>query len=208
MGFCLLNNVAVVARALAASGERVLVVDYDAHHGNGTQDAFYAAGDVAYVSLHEWPLYPGTGAITETGAGAGEMRTMNLPLPAGATGDVYLAAVDRLIAPFAEAFAPTWLVLSAGFDAHRRDPLTGLSLTSGDIADLTARLLELVAPGRRLVVLEGGYDLQALADCTGAVIGALLGESHRPEAASSGGPGRHVLDAASRIWADHVDTGA
>lgn len=196
MGFCLLNNVAIAAAALAEAGERVLIVDFDAHHGNGTQDAFYRDGRVAYVSLHEWPLYPGTGRADETGEGAGAGTTVNLPLPAGATGDVYLAAVDEVVLPLAAHHDPTWLIMSAGFDGHRADPLADLSLSSGDFAELTDRLGRLVAPGRRLMVLEGGYDLQALADSTQACVAALAGERVRPEAPTRGGPGRHVIDEA------------
>jgi acetoin utilization deacetylase AcuC-like enzyme len=199
MGFCLLNSAAVTAAALAARGERVLVVDYDAHHGNGTQDAFYADGRVLYVSLHEWPLYPGTGGLHEVGTGAGTGTTVNLPLPAGATGDVYLRAVDEVIGPVAERFAPTWLLLSAGFDAHRRDPLTGLGLSAGDYGPLTARLAALVPAGRRIAFLEGGYDLQALADSTAACLGALAGAAVAPEPPTGGGPGAEVVAAARRL---------
>src|SRR3954463_12850719 len=145
MGFCLLNNVAVAAAALTDRGERVLVYDWDAHHGNGTQDAFYADRRVLYVSAHQWPLYPGTGAIEETGEGPGKGYTINLPFPPGTTGDVYLTAFDEVVAPAVERFDPTWVIVSAGFDAHRADPLTGLNLTAGDFADLTERLLA-VAP--------------------------------------------------------------
>src|SRR5213082_3250848 len=107
MGFCLLNNVAVTAAALRERGERVLIVDWDAHHGNGTQEMFWADAMVMYVSMHEWPLYPGTGT------------TVNFPLPAGATGDVYLEAFDRVVAPLAEQFNAGWVLVSAGYDAHR-----------------------------------------------------------------------------------------
>ena len=138
MGFCLLNNVAVTAAALRDRGQRVLIVDWDAHHGNGTQDMFWADPDVMYVSLHEWPLYPGTGRLDDVGVGPGAGTTVNFPLPAGATGDVYLAALDDVVAPLVERFAPDWVLVSAGFDAHRADPLTGLGLPSGDFADLTA----------------------------------------------------------------------
>jgi acetoin utilization deacetylase AcuC-like enzyme len=196
MGFCLFNNVAVAAAALADRGERVLVVDYDAHHGNGTQDAFYDDPRVVYVSMHEWPLYPWTGALDETGAGAGAGATVNLPLPSGSTGDVYLAAVDDVVVPLAEQFRPTWLLISAGFDAHRRDPLTGLALSAGDYADLTARLAALVPPGRRLAFLEGGYDLEGLASSAGACLAALAGAEWRPERPTNGGPGRQVVAAA------------
>ena len=122
MGFCLFNNVAMTAATLAARGERVLIVDYDAHHGNGTQDAFWNDPRVAYVSMHQWPLYPGTGALDEVGGPGALGLTVNLPVPAGVTGDAYLAAVDSVVAPLAESFGATWLLLSAGFDAHRDDP--------------------------------------------------------------------------------------
>jgi acetoin utilization deacetylase AcuC-like enzyme len=196
MGFCLFNNVAVAAAALADRGERVLVVDYDAHHGNGTQDAFYTDDRVVYVSLHQHPLYPGTGSLLETGDADGEGATVNLPLPAGATGDVYRAAVDEVVAPVAETFGPTWLLISAGFDAHRRDPLTGLALSAGDYGDITAALLQLVPPGRRLVFLEGGYDLEALRTSSAATLAALAGDRLAPEPPTSGGPGRDVVTAA------------
>ncbi len=198
MGFCLLNNVAVTAASLAAAGERVLVVDIDAHHGNGTQDAFWDDPRVAYVSFHQWPLYPGTGALTETGGPAAPGLTLNLPFPAGTEGDPYRAAVDEVLSPLVERFSPTWLLISAGFDAHRADPLTNLGLTSGDYADLTARLVALVPPGRVVAFLEGGYDLAALEQCTAATLATLAGVDHRAEPVTSGDRGRQVVaDAAS-----------
>jgi acetoin utilization deacetylase AcuC-like enzyme len=199
MGFCLLNNVAVTAAVLAARGERVLVLDWDAHHGNGTQDAFYDDGRVLYVSFHEHPLYPYTGRLHESGTGAGAGCTINVPLPAHATGDVYLHAMDDLVAPAVEQFGPTWLLLSAGFDGHRADPLTGLGLTSGDFADLTSRSLAFAPAGRRIAFLEGGYDLDALSSSTAACVAGLAGVDLRPERASAGGPGREVVDAALMI---------
>jgi acetoin utilization deacetylase AcuC-like enzyme len=204
MGFCLLNNVAIAAAALAEAGERVLIADFDAHHGNGTQDTFYRDGRVMYVSLHEWPLYPGTGWVSETGAGDGIGATVNIPVPAGATGDVYLTGIDEVVAPVADRFRPTWLILSAGFDGHRADPLTDLGLTAGDFAQITARLSRLVPAGRRLVVLEGGYDLDALATSTEACVAALAGLESHPEAPTAGGPGRDMVEMARRI---HVDPG-
>jgi acetoin utilization deacetylase AcuC-like enzyme len=126
MGFCLVNNVAIAAAALAARGERVVIVDYDAHHGNGTQDCFYRDPRVMYVSFHEYPLYPGTGALSEVGEGDGRGTTINFPFPAGTTGDSYRAAIDDVLAGAIHQFGPTWMILSAGFDGHRRDPLTGL----------------------------------------------------------------------------------
>jgi acetoin utilization deacetylase AcuC-like enzyme len=210
MGFCLLNNVAITAAALAERGERVLVVDYDAHHGNGTQEIFYAEGSVAYVSFHEWPLYPGTGRLDEVGAGAGTGTTCNVPLPAGATGDLYLRAIDELVAPLAARHAPDWVLVSCGFDAHRADPLTGLGLSAGDYGALATRMLQLAPrPARIVVFLEGGYDLNALRDGTASTATALLGEAVAPvEPPTSGGPGREVVDAAADLWREVVALGS
>jgi acetoin utilization deacetylase AcuC-like enzyme len=205
MGFCLFNNVAVTAASLAARGERVLVVDYDAHHGNGTQDAFWADPRVAYVSFHQHPLYPGTGALRDAGIGPGLGTTVNLPLPPGATGDVYRAGIDEVIRPLAAHFDPTWLLLSAGFDAHRADPLTDLGLSAGDYADITAELVTLSAPGRCITFLEGGYDLGALAASAAACVGALAGQRTPGEPTTSGGPGGDVVSAATLLRAQLVD---
>ena len=136
MGFCLVNNVAVAAAALAAAGERVAVIDWDVHHGNGTQDIFWADPSVLYVSVHQWPLYPGTGRPDERGGGPAWGTNLNLPLPPGATGDVYLALFDEVVTPSVERFGATWVLISAGFDAHRDDPLANMGLTAGDFADL------------------------------------------------------------------------
>jgi acetoin utilization deacetylase AcuC-like enzyme len=193
MGFCLFNNVAVAAAHLAGRGERVLVVDYDAHHGNGTQAMFWRSPQVAYVSFHEWPLYPGTGAIDEMGADEGLGTTINFPLPPGATGDVVRDGIERVVVPFAASFEPTWLLLSAGYDGHRADPLTQLGLTAGDFGDITD-LLALAPSGQRLLFLEGGYDLDALAQSVGASLAALLGERYRPEPPSAHGPETDVVD--------------
>jgi acetoin utilization deacetylase AcuC-like enzyme len=149
--------------------------------------------------MHEWPLYPGTGALDELGRGEGHGSTVNFPFPAGATGDAYLVAMDEVVAPIAEAWRPTWLLLSAGFDAHRFDPLTGLGLSSGDFADITARLLGLAPAGKIVAFLEGGYDLEALSNSTAACLAALVGVEYRPEPATSGGPGRQVPDAALKL---------
>jgi acetoin utilization deacetylase AcuC-like enzyme len=171
MGFCLINNIAVAAAELAARGERVLIVDYDAHHGNGTQEIFYADPRVLYVSFHEWPLYPGTGRHDEIGEGPGEGTTVNLPLPAGATGDVFLRALDDVVAPQVEQFGPTWVLVSAGFDAHRDDPLCNLGLSSAAFGDLTRAVREIGAGP--VMILEGGYDLTALFESVSEVLTAL-----------------------------------
>ena len=209
MGFCLLNNVAVTAAALVARGERVVIVDYDAHHGNGTQDIFWDEPNVLYVSLHEWPLYPGTGRLDQTGGAAAEGATCNLPLPAGATGDVYLRAFEEVIEPLVEQFAPGWVLISAGFDAHRADPLTGLALSSGDYAALASRAAALApVAGRVVVFLEGGYDLDALRDCVAATLPALLGQpADASERETVDGPGQQVVDAARERWAERAGPG-
>ena len=203
MGFCLLNNVAVAAAELAARDERVLIVDYDAHHGNGTQEIFYTDPRVLYVSFHEWPLYPGTGRHDEIGHGAGEGTTLNIPLPAGATGDVYLRALDEVVASRVEEFAPTWVLISAGFDAHRNDPLTGLGLSAGDYAAISERIAMWARPGRLIAFLEGGYDLGALRDSVAASLPALVGAASPAidgESGTSGGPGTTVVEAVTDLW--------
>ena len=203
MGFCMISNVAVVAAALAARGERVLVLDYDAHHGNGTQAVFYDDPRVLFVSLHQWPLYPGTGRADEIGAGDGRGYTLNVPVPPGATGDVYLRAMDGVIGARVATFEPTWMIISAGFDGHRDDPITELGLTASDYVAITDRALSWVPPGRRLVMLEGGYDLDALAACSAGVLGLLAGANaaHQPgEGATSGGPGHREVDRVADLW--------
>jgi acetoin utilization deacetylase AcuC-like enzyme len=196
MGFCLVNNIAVSAAALVAAGERVAIVDWDAHHGNGTQDIFWNEPRVLYASTHQWPLYPGTGRLEETGGPAAEGTNLNLPLPPGATGDVFLAAFDDVVLPAIERFAPDWLLVSAGFDAHASDPLTDLGLRARDFADLTDRAIS-VAPGGRVVAfLEGGYDLDALRTSVEATTRRLRGEAVSLGAPTSGGPGADVVAAA------------
>lgn len=194
MGFCLFNNVAVTARRLADRGERVVIVDYDAHHGNGTQDIFYEDPSVLFVSFHQYPAYPGTGSVHEIGAGAGAGTTLNIALPPGATGDVYRRAWDQVAGPVVERFDPTWLLLSAGFDAHRADPITSMGLSAGDFGPLTESIIGVVPKGRRIAFLEGGYDLDALRKSTASCVAALDGERYVTERETSGGPGYEVVD--------------
>jgi acetoin utilization deacetylase AcuC-like enzyme len=194
MGFCLLNNVAVTAAALVAAGERVLIVDWDVHHGNGTQALFWDHPDVLYVSTHQWPCYPGTGRADEIGGPGARGATINVPLPAGATGDVVSRALDDLVAPIVADFLPSWVLVSAGFDAHRDDPLADLALSAGDFARLARATAEFApAPGRVVLFLEGGYDLDALRSSTSAALGALVGASAPSEAPTTGGPGTDQL---------------
>jgi acetoin utilization deacetylase AcuC-like enzyme len=196
MGFCLVNNVAVAAAARTARGERVLIVDWDVHHGNGTQDIFWDDPAVLYVSTHQHPLYPGTGRPDEVGGAAAPGLTLNLPLPPGATGDVVRAALDEEARATIEAFGPDWVLVSCGFDAHRDDPLSNLQLSSGDFAEL-ARIVREFAPrpGRLALFLEGGYDATALASSVEATLGALLVRPASAERPTRGGPGLAALRA-------------
>ncbi|MDH3193017.1 MAG: histone deacetylase [Acidimicrobiia bacterium] len=174
MGFCLFNNVAVTARHLTDAGERVAIVDFDVHHGNGTQDLFFEDPDVLYLSLHEFPFYPGTGWVDELGAGRGTGFNVNLAFPAGTGGDAYREAFERLIEPIVRQFDPAWILVSAGYDAHRDDPLADGALVAADYGDMAARIAGL-APERRVIYfLEGGYDLAAIqASVTATVNGAV-----------------------------------
>ncbi len=176
MGFCFFNNAAVAARhAQAVHGvERVAIVDFDVHHGNGTQHIFWDDKSVLYASTHEMPLFPGTGARSERG---GHDQIVNAPLSAGDGGDVFREAFDVAILPRVEAFAPDLVIISAGFDAHHRDPLGNLKLREEDFAWATRKLMEIARRrcGRRVVsLLEGGYDLGGLGRSVAAHVGALM----------------------------------
>jgi len=180
MGFCLFNNVAIAARYLQKRYGlgHILVVDWDVHHGNGTQEIFYGDDSVLFVSLHQFPLYPGTGAVGEAGEGAGEGFTVNVPMPPGVDNEEYLAAFHAVVEPVAEQFAPEFVLISAGFDGHRDDPLAGLRLTERGYSTLTSILGGIAgrfAGGRYAAVLEGGYNLEALARSVEAVTATMTG---------------------------------
>jgi acetoin utilization deacetylase AcuC-like enzyme len=182
MGFCLLNNVAVAAAHARARGiARVAVVDWDVHHGNGTQEMFWRDPGVMYVSTHQFPFYPGTGAVDEIGEGDGTGYTVNLPLAAGGGDAIYASAFERVVLPVLEAYAPELVLVSAGFDAAARDPLAQMELTSaafGWMARELARVADRSAGGRMALVLEGGYDLVALeAGIARSIEGMLDGRS-------------------------------
>ncbi len=180
MGFCLFNNIAIAAREAQARGVRkIMIVDFDVHHGNGTQRAFYTDPNVLFVSSHQWGIYPGTGAESETGAEAGKGTTVNIPLPSGAGDEALARIADELLAPLAERFAPELLLVSAGFDGHFRDPLAGLQFSGSGFHGISSALVELArrhTGGRLFFVMEGGYDLPALANGMVNVVRALRGD--------------------------------
>jgi acetoin utilization deacetylase AcuC-like enzyme len=177
MGFCLFNSVAVAARyALDVGGlERVMILDWDVHHGNGTNDIFHASNQVLFVSIHQSPLYPGTGPVSDVGSGEGRGFTVNLPVPPGADDLLFSSLVDGVAVPLAREFAPQLLLVSAGYDAHREDPLGGCAVTEEGYAAMTRAMRrlgeELEAPVG--CVLEGGYGLDALARSVAATLAAL-----------------------------------
>jgi acetoin utilization deacetylase AcuC-like enzyme len=168
MGFCFFNNVAVAAQWLATHHgiKRILILDWDVHHGNGTQEMFYASPEVLYMSLHQYPFYPGTGWFDEVGVGRGTGFTINAPIPATFGDPEYLQIFDAVLLPIARQFAPDFVLISAGFDCHFRDPLGGMRVTENGFTAMTRRLHRLAAEtcnGKLVAVLEGGYDLEGLA---------------------------------------------
>lgn len=168
MGFCFFNTIACAAEYLLEGPdvERLFIFDFDVHHGNGTQHLFESREDVFYGSIHRFPFYPGTGAASEIGVGAGRGTTCNIPLDAGAGDAVWLRQVEERIVPLIEDFRPQAILLSAGFDAHRRDPLGGMKLSEAAYGEITRRVVEVagrVCEGRVLSLLEGGYDMEGLA---------------------------------------------
>ncbi|MGH7896816.1 MAG: histone deacetylase family protein [Candidatus Binatia bacterium] len=209
MGFCLFNNVAVAAAHLRQHHRlaRVLIVDWDVHHGNGTQHSFYRDPSVLFLSSHQYPFYPGTGAATEVGIGEGEGFTLNLPFPAGYGDGEYLEAYLEIVQPVARRFRPEFVLVSAGFDAHRRDPLAQMDVSENGFANLARMLLGVAREhaGNRLVaVLEGGYDLAGLTASVAAVLdemsGAKLAEPVSPPAGARRADLRQPLDIAKHYW--------
>ncbi|HSI03943.1 MAG TPA: histone deacetylase, partial [Myxococcota bacterium] len=166
MGFCLFNNVAIAARA---SGKRTLIIDWDVHHGNGTQDIFYHDATVGYFSVHQWPLYPGSGSRDERGAGEGVGATLNHPVRAGSGDAEYLAAIDEATGDFYAHVAPELVIVSAGFDAHTRDPLASCEVSTEGYAAMAERILRRAGATPVAFVLEGGYDTLALGESVVAV---------------------------------------
>lgn len=184
LGFCLFNNIAIAAQhATSEYGlQRIAIVDWDVHHGNGTQDIFYETDSVLFCSIHQWPLFPGTGLQNETGSGNGEGYTLNIPLPAGAGDAEYLSVMDDVVGPVISAFRPELLMVSAGFDAHRDDPLAMMAVSEHGFRRLTERVLqwaEELTDGQLVLMLEGGYNLRALSESVVSTLNAL--DSFAPE---------------------------
>jgi acetoin utilization deacetylase AcuC-like enzyme len=181
MGFCIFNNVAIAAEWLikAHGLERVAIVDFDVHHGNGTQHAFYDRPDVFFASVHRFPFYPGTGASSETGEGRGKGTTLNVPLEVGADDDDHRRALEKNIIPAVERFSPQYILVSAGFDSHVSDPLGGMRVTTNGFRWIMRALVDLAQSacnGKLAVTLEGGYNLKVLRDCVEAQLEEMVGK--------------------------------
>ena len=180
MGFCLFNNVAVAAKHALNKTDRVLIADFDVHHGNGTQDIFYDDPRVLYFSIHQYPHYPGTGSIEETGTGAGEGTTVNAPLPGGCGDEEYIHLFNEILIPIAERFKPGLIMVSAGYDPHWADPLSSMQVTTTGFVTLARILNELagtLCQGKIIFTLEGGYDLAAISQSIRATMDMLLGKA-------------------------------
>lgn len=212
MGFCLLNNVAIAARALQAEEgvERLLILDWDVHHGNGTQHSFEDDPSVLYVSTHQFPYYPGTGDFGEVGVGRGVGATLNVPMPAGCGDAEYVGALQRLFVPAARAFRPDAILVSCGFDAHREDPLASMEVSGAGflaMASIVRATADALCGGRLIYALEGGYAARSLAEGTAAVLEATLCE-HVPEVSPveipAGSLLRRLVDTTLAIHGDRI----
>ena len=209
MGFCLLNNIALAAESLISNegAERIAIVDLDLHHGNGTQDIFWERPDVLYLSSHQYPHYPGSGQLTESGYGKGEGTTINLPLPSGCGDQAFSAMMDRVILPILERYKPEMLLISLGYDIHWRDPLGSLQVSAAGCGQVVAKLSQWCddnCQGRIALFLEGGYDLEAGAACALASSSALLGKTFFDLLGSSPYPESSewvvILDQVKQFW--------
>ncbi len=200
MGFCLFNNVAVTAAMLAEQGRRVAIVDWDVHHGNATEEMFREREDILYISLHQYPYYPGTGAAIDMTADQGARTTLDLPLPAGTAGDLYRLAFTQTIVPLIRQFRPDWVLVSAGYDAHAHDPLAGIRLLASDYSFMAAAVSAIAPRDRTIYFLEGGYDLAAIRASVCATLSGAAGRPVPDEPARFRSPESafRVLDAVAR----------
>jgi acetoin utilization deacetylase AcuC-like enzyme len=209
MGFCLLNNVAIAARALQDEDGvgRILVVDWDVHHGNGTQEIFEDDPSVLYFSTHQWPYYPGTGDFGEIGRGPGEGTTVNVPLPAGCGDDEHVGAFQRVLVPIAHDFRPEMILVSCGFDAHADDPLASMNVSERGfhaLATIVRALADTLCAGRVAFVLEGGYASSGLREGTRALLDVLVADrTPAPPAAVDAPAGSVLRRVAERAAAVH-----
>jgi acetoin utilization deacetylase AcuC-like enzyme len=188
MGFCLFNNVAIAAAKLVEEGHRVAIIDWDVHHGNGSQDLLDHDPNVLYVSLHQYPFYPMTGRVFDVGDGEAAGTMVNVPLPAGSAGDVYDAAFDQLIVPVLREFAPDWILVSSGYDAHADDPLAEMRLASIDYHGFADRMARRVPRNRIVTFLEGGYSLSAITASVAAMLRGFEGMDYNGIATSLASP--------------------
>jgi acetoin utilization deacetylase AcuC-like enzyme len=209
MGFCLFNTAAIAAGYLKRryGAKRILIMDWDVHHGNGTQDAFYRDPSVLYLSTHQYPYYPGTGAVDEVGEEEGEGYTVNIPLPAGCGDKEYLRVFREIVIPIATRYEPEWVLVSAGFDPHQRDPLGGMNVTEEGFGAMASMLLELAAKhgGERIAfLLEGGYHLAALKASVATVLRKMAGKQERESPPGEGEAIqpliRKVLQVQEKYW--------
>lgn len=205
MGFCLFNNVVVGAAKLAAAGQRVAILDFDVHHGNGTQELIGSDPTILYVSLHEYPFYPGSGWLDETGGTReSEGTVLNIPLPPFSGGDVYRRAFEDVVIPVTQAHRPDWLLVSAGYDAHENDPLADQRLLASDYQWMSNAMTSVVAPHRTVFVLEGGYDTTALRTSVAATLNGLSAEPGDGDPITSPDRAFSALDAvverARQVW--------
>lgn len=202
MGFCIFNNVAIAARKLLAAGmERVAIVDWDVHQGNGTQAIFLEEPRVLFCSLHQWPLYPGSGWFTECGEGEGEGFTVNVPLPPGCGDGEYVGALDQVVAPIVDQFAPEAVLVSAGFDPHADEQLASLQMSEDGFAAMALRVLRLAqrhAGGRLALALEGGYHRPATSRSAAAVLATLAAEE-APDVGGAGEKAQAAIDRAREV---------